>query len=86
MHLPSLSQKLQPGEAEGPLPSESTSVNAGCARHRFASSSLPPAPWARLSHLPVEAAPLCSSNHLAREKKSKHKAIAIIIIVMMIMK
>lgn len=85
MHLLSLSQKVQWEEEEGPLPSESTSINAGRGRYGLTSSSLLWAPWVRLTHLPVEAAPLCFSSHLAREKKSKRKAIAIIIMVMMMM-
>ena len=48
MHLPSLSQKVQPEEDEGCLPLESTSINAGCGRYGLASSSLSRAPWARL--------------------------------------
>lgn len=39
MCLPTLSQKVHRDEDEGPLPSESTSINEGCGRYGLSSSS-----------------------------------------------
>lgn len=69
MCLLSLPQKVQWKEEEGPLALES--INAACGRYGLASSSLPWGPWACLSHLPVDAAPLHFGSHLAGEKKEQ---------------